>query len=191
MELEANSGQHQAGKSDKVEAGQRGRQPLVISGQPSEAGGPGKRSFPHPAAGQEHEAPFGLGQFDHFELHPEGSGGRCRVLARVALVNVSQFHRFTCDRPDGLDQFAHLDPVVPVGGRHAQGQQMPQGVHRHVHFSAPVASGPVVVDARAAGQPRQRAQVVPTLAAIFGKQGKVRRHQGPFFIGKVALVRFA
>src|SRR5438128_1807954 len=91
MELEGNTGQHQAGEGNKVQAGQGGGQPLVIARQPPKPSRPGKGAFHYPAAWQEHKTPLGFRQFDHLQLHAVGGGGRCGRFAPIPLVDVGQF----------------------------------------------------------------------------------------------------
>ena len=59
--------EHEAGEGQEVQAGQHGGQPLVVTSEAAEAGGPGEVALNDPAFGQEHEAAFGLGQADDLQ----------------------------------------------------------------------------------------------------------------------------
>lgn len=68
--------------------------------------------------------------------------GLGRLLAGVTLINVGQFD---CLIRHGLDltrQFFDLSPVLLVGRRNVQRQQLAQGIHRHRHFAAPFRLAP-------------------------------------------------
>ncbi len=53
--------EHNANEGDTVQVGEGMGQALVIPDKTTEAGGPGEGTLGHPAPGQEHEAPLGLG----------------------------------------------------------------------------------------------------------------------------------
>jgi hypothetical protein len=142
LKVEGKAGQHQAGKGDKMQAGQGGGQPLVIAGQPPKASHPGEGPLDDPAARQEHKAPLGLGQFDHLQLHAVRGGGRRRRRARVALVDIGHLDMLADDLLNGLDQLAHLGPVSGIGRRDPQGQQLAQGVDRCIDLTVPASFSP-------------------------------------------------
>jgi len=68
-------------------------EPLVVSGQPLEARYPGKGTLHHPAAGQQDEAPLGLGELYHFQADAHHLGGILGLLAGVALLHKGPFDR--------------------------------------------------------------------------------------------------
>jgi hypothetical protein len=77
-----------------VEAFEAGVEPFIVSGEPSEASGPGEASFHDPPSGQQHEAAFGLGVFHDFKPDAVLQGGFGRVRAGVALVDIGSARRF-------------------------------------------------------------------------------------------------
>jgi len=94
MKEQGDAGQQQAGKGNEVQTGQGGGQPLVIAGQPGE--GP----LDDPPTGQEHKAPPGFGQFDHFELHESEQTRQFSNTAHLdsmsdlchTVINLFDFH---------------------------------------------------------------------------------------------------
>ncbi len=82
---------HEASKAEVVKSFECGVEPFVVSGEASEAGGPGEASFHDPAARQEHEASLGHGVFDDFEPDTVLLCGGCGVLTGIALIDISEF----------------------------------------------------------------------------------------------------
>ena len=74
-------------------------EPFIVSGEASEACGPGKGAFDHPSARQQHEAAFCHGILDHFDTYAVllcgGGGGG----SSVALVDIGQLDRSAGDLP--------------------------------------------------------------------------------------------
>jgi hypothetical protein len=104
--------EEEARQSDEVQPRHRGRQPLVILGQPPKARRPREIALHHPPPRQKHEAPLGLRPLDH--LQPNAMLLRClgRLLPGVPLVYVGQLYRLTGRLLHGLGQLLHLRPVL-------------------------------------------------------------------------------
>jgi hypothetical protein len=116
------SPEFETGEGDEVEAGQDGESALVVADEAAEAGLPGEGPLHHPAARQEDEAAFGLRELDDLEVDAVGRrvGGWRRT--RVPLV---------CDGvpgrlPDPVGELRDLCPILRVGRRGGQGQQVPR-----------------------------------------------------------------
>src|SRR5579875_3055698 len=122
-------------------------QALIISGQPAEAGSPGKTALDHPAAWQQDEAAFGLGMFDDLQLDAMLFGGRGGVFSRVSLIGKSQFDMFTSYLLHLSRQLAHLSAVLFIGRSHVQSQQMTQRVHHRMHLRSLASLGSIVTGA--------------------------------------------
>ncbi len=54
-------GEHDTGEGEEMKRGQSLYQPFIVSGQATEARGPGKAALHHPAARQQDETALGLG----------------------------------------------------------------------------------------------------------------------------------
>jgi hypothetical protein len=73
---------HEATEDEEMETGKGFGQPLVITRESSEAGGPSKAALDDPAPRQEYEATLGLGMLHHVEADGmAGSIGRRRAAA--------------------------------------------------------------------------------------------------------------
>ena len=72
--------EHDACKGDEVEACEDLGGPLIVLGEPSEAGGPGEGTLDDPSSGQENEAAFGLGQLDDAEFDAVLGGGDTNTI---------------------------------------------------------------------------------------------------------------
>ena len=68
--------QQETGERNEVQGRQHRGQAFIIARQPPEAGQPRKTAHDHPTTGQEHKAPFGLGQANHFQS-PKVSTAAC------------------------------------------------------------------------------------------------------------------
>lgn len=73
-----------------MECAERSCQPLVVSCQPAEAGGPGKASFHDPSAWQQNKAALGFGVLDHFQANAVLGGSLFGGLSGVTLIDISQ-----------------------------------------------------------------------------------------------------
>lgn len=126
--------ERQAGKGHEAHGGQLRGQPLVVASQPTEACGAGEAALHRPAGRQQdEEAVLGLGQRDDFELDAVG-GSRGGLRASAALVDIGQPDGVAGDVLDPRGQHLDLRPILSVGGRDLQRQQMGQRVHRGVDF---------------------------------------------------------
>jgi hypothetical protein len=106
------------------------RQPLVVAGQAAKAGHPGDAASNHPPSWQQDKALLGLRKFHHFQPYALCSGITGWPLAAVSLVNKRHLHRLACHLLHLSGQIPHLGAVLLVGSSDAQGQQVPQGIHR-------------------------------------------------------------
>lgn len=97
-------------------------QPFLITGQPPEAAQPAKVAFDHPPARQQHKAPLDVGQLD--DLQRDAVVG-CRLLGGLAGR-----------RLDSRRQLGDLRPVLGVGGRDVQCQQLAQRIDRQMDLAA-------------------------------------------------------
>lgn len=120
--------EHKGCEDEQMESFEGCIEPFVVSGEPSESGGPGEASFDHPAARQEHEASFRHEMLDYLE--PEAMlfcrfGG---VWTSVVLIDEGQFDRVAGNLlhllGQGRDLFAnrrrrgwlrHQPPSGPLG----------------------------------------------------------------------------
>jgi len=109
--------EHQAGENQEVQADQRVGQSLVVAGDATEARHPGDRSLDDPTAGQQHEAPLGLGRLDHLQADAvRGRVAKCAMAFLDGTLNrspigwpLSQLH---------LDQLLFiLEPLTTSGSR--------------------------------------------------------------------------
>ena len=123
---------------------QADRQPLVVAGQAFVAGAPAQAALDDPAAGQQHEAAFGLPQLDHLQVDAVLFGGLRRVVAGVALVGIGQCNAMARSYLHFFRQGAHLGPVRFGGRRDDSRQQVAQRINGHVHLAALAPFGAVV-----------------------------------------------
>src|SRR4051794_8920685 len=82
--------EHQAGERQEVQARQHRGQTLVVTGAAAETTEPGETALNDPAAWQEHEAAFGLGEPDDLELDALCCCRCLRFGVGVAFVDVGQ-----------------------------------------------------------------------------------------------------
>ena len=86
-ELDESAG-HEDGEGDEMYSFESLRESFIVSGESSEACGPGEGAFDDPPARQQHEASFGHGVLDDLEPYAVllcGGGG---VWSGVSLVDV-------------------------------------------------------------------------------------------------------
>lgn len=105
---------------------------------------PGDAALTHPVLRQRNNAPRGHRQRDHLQVTAVGSrlGGRLRT--RVALVDEGHLHRVVSYLLHAVGQRRHLYPVVFVGERDYNRQQLPQRSHGQVHRRAFPPAVPIV-----------------------------------------------
>src|SRR6266700_4065436 len=123
-------------KENRVKTRQCFRPTLVVTSQTTKTSRPSKTALHHPAAWQQDETTFGLWQLHHLQAYSLITSSLSRVIARVALVDESQFDMVACHFLDCGGQLAHLRSILLIGRGDMQGQQMPQSIHRDVNFSA-------------------------------------------------------
>lgn len=101
-----------------MECAQRRCQPFVIAGQTAKTCNPGKTSFHHPAAWQQHKAVLGLSMLDDFQTNAVFGRGFFGSFAGVALIDISQFDMLPRDFLHLCGQFSHLSAILLVGWPH-------------------------------------------------------------------------
>jgi hypothetical protein len=67
-----------------------------------------------------------------------------RLIAGVALINVGDLDRVAGHLLHLVGQFSDLCPLLHVGWRHMQRQQVSECVHRQMHLAAPPFLVPVI-----------------------------------------------
>ena len=127
--------QHQASEGQERQPRHGLGQAFVVTRQATEARHPGESALDHPAPRQQDETTPGavrVGQLDHLQLDAL-RGRRCGGFsARVALVDIRQFHGLAGHLLDQRRQRGHLRPLLVARWGDHGGQQMPQGVHRQM-----------------------------------------------------------
>jgi hypothetical protein len=119
-------------------------EPLVVSSESAETGGPGEASFDDPASWQQDEAAFREGVLDDFESDAVVLSCGCGVLSGVALIDVGQLDRIASHLLYLLSQCFHLGAVALVDRGHSQRKQVAQRIDRDVHLGPLAALGSVV-----------------------------------------------
>lgn len=129
---------------------------------------PAECALHDPAAWQEHEAAFSLGEFDQTQFDAvlfHGLGGGFACIALINLRHFDAFRRcFLRSGSDGRDYTA----ILLAGCSHVQGQQIAQRVDRNVDLGTLPAFIPVV-----AGPPAALGRGLQG-AAIDHRGGRVR-----------------
>ena len=95
-----------------------------------------KDYFHHPPARQQHEAAFGVRQFDDLQPHAVRVGVRGRLLARAPLVYERHLDRLTGHGLHLCGQRGDLGAFLWVGRRHDHGQELAQRGDRQMDFAA-------------------------------------------------------
>jgi hypothetical protein len=136
--------QHQADKGHEMQAGNDGGHTFVVVAQAADAARPREGARDDPAPGQQHEPLLGLRQRVDVQL----DAARRRVLLdwlpRVALIDEAHRHGVPGRFLHRLDQHRHLRPILLIGRRHHQGQQVAQRIDRHVDLRSLLALGAIV-----------------------------------------------
>ena len=123
---------------------------FVIFDEPAEACGAGKAAFDDPPAGEQHEAPRGLGQLHDLQFDAVRTGGHGRLLAGVALIDEGDLDARAGGRLHGLGQPGDLSAIIGISGCDMQRQEVAEGIHRHVQLRTLLALGSVVAGPLAA-----------------------------------------
>jgi hypothetical protein len=149
-EHRSDSLEFETGEGDEVEAGQDGETTFVVADEAAKAGLPGEGPLHHPAARQEDEAPLGLRQFDDLEVYAVGRGVGGWRRPGIPLVSEGDLDRVSGRLLDSLGEIRDLCPILSIGRRGGQGQQVPKGVHRHVDLATLATFGSIVPTVRPA-----------------------------------------
>src|SRR6266568_5310259 len=139
--------QHEHSKRQQVKTCQCLRQAFIVASQTTKARHPSKAALHDPSAWQQDEPTLGLGQFDHFQAHALFLGSLCWLITGVSLIHESQLHAVSCYLLHGGSQLAHLSPILLIGRRDMQRQQMPQGIDSQMNFAAFAPLGSIVASA--------------------------------------------
>src|SRR4029077_5159496 len=100
----------------------RGAKPLIVFGEPAEAGGPSEATLNHPSPGQKNKPLLGFFEFDHDQTNaPLGRllGG---FFSGVALIDKSYFDVLTCSLLHLVEQVGDLGALLLVSCRDFQSQ---------------------------------------------------------------------
>jgi len=118
-------------------------QALLVSCQPPEPAHPPEVPFDHPAAWQQDEPTLHLGQLDDLQHNPVVRRHLPWSVASITLVHVGQRHGFARGLLDRRRQLGDVCPILFVGWRDVQGQQLTEGVDRKMDLAPLAAFGPV------------------------------------------------
>src|SRR5258705_5036899 len=105
-----------------MKTGYRGAKPLIVFGEPAEAGGPSEGTLNHPSPGQKNKPLLGFFEFDHDQTNaPLGRllGG---FFSGVALIDKSYFDVLTCSLLHLVEQVGDLGALLLVSCRDFQSQ---------------------------------------------------------------------
>lgn len=72
--------EHEAGERDEMQPCQHLRQALIVASKATKARGPGEVALDDPSPQQEHEAVFGLGLLDDFQVDALDGSIRSRLF---------------------------------------------------------------------------------------------------------------
>ncbi len=134
---------YQASKNDQMQPCHNGGKSLIVVGKAPKMCHSGKRTFHHSALWLQDKTALRLGKFHDFQAKAIGLGSFSCCIASIALIDRRPFDRLTSDLLHALSQRAHLRPVLLVGRRHKQGQQMSQRIDSHIDLAALVALSPI------------------------------------------------
>lgn len=127
--------EHQHGKRQEVQSGQRLRQPLIVARQTPEACCPSETALDDPTTWQQHESFFRFREFDYFQTDAVRPGILRRSFTRIALINKRHFDRLARHLLHGLRQLSNLRAVLLVGWRDQQGKQIAKRVNGDVRLA--------------------------------------------------------
>jgi len=119
-----------------MQAGDGFRQPFVVAGEPAESGHPAEAPFHSSPARQQDEAALSLGVRGDFEADAVGRGVSGRLSAGVPLIDEGERDGLAGDLLDGLGERGNLDPILLVGRRDVQGEQVAERVDPRATFDA-------------------------------------------------------
>ena len=142
--------QHETTEGDEMQAFDRLRQPLVVADQAPEAALPGAGALGHPTMRQEDETLLGFLQLDHMEFEAMLGGSLRHHLAGVPLIDIPQLDVLASGLLDRLRQDTDLGPILFVGWRDMQGQEVSKGIDCQVELRSFLPLVPVVAGARPA-----------------------------------------
>src|SRR5919109_1745282 len=128
--------QHQDRKGQEMQTTQGFGSTLEVTCQPAETRGPGKATFHHPAAWQEHKAFLGFWQLDDDQVYACGLGILFSLLTGVAFIDKSDFNRVLSDVLNVFGQLLDLCSFLLVGGRDVCSQEQPKGIDSDMNFAA-------------------------------------------------------
>jgi hypothetical protein len=132
------------GKGQKMQSVQGFRPAFIVAGQASEAAHPGKIALNDPSAGQQHKAFLGFRQLHNLKTKAVGFGLFLRIIARVALIDKSDFNGLLGHGLHPLTQVTDLIAILLIGQGHDQRQQVAQRIARDVRLASFAPFGPVV-----------------------------------------------
>jgi hypothetical protein len=115
--------------------------------------------------------------FDDLQPNPVGGGGSRRLVPGIALVDVAERHVLARDRLHRLRQLGDLRPVLCVGGRDVQLEQMPQRVDGRMDLRALPPFRVVITGARSRGGRRLERAAVENHRGGLTMPARVLAHQ--------------
>ena len=114
----------------------RGREPLIVSGQPAETSGPGKGALNDPSPGQKDKPFLGFFEFDYDQTEAPLGCLLCRFFSGVALIDKCHFDVLARSVLHLFDQVGYLRALLLVCRRYFQGQQMTQSIYCSMNLRA-------------------------------------------------------
>jgi hypothetical protein len=109
---------------------------------------PGEAFLHYAAARQQHEAAFGLGVFDDFQLDAVLGCGVFGRFSAIALLHVGQLYILLGNLLDLPGQFADLCAVLFIGRGDMRCQKMAQRIHGRMNLRSLAPFGSVVAGSR-------------------------------------------
>lgn len=171
------SGEHETSKGDKVELLERGAEAFVVVAHAPESAEPSKAAFDDPAARQENETGLPFWLFNYLPVNVV-HGGVFRLFARIALVHEADLNRLPGHFLHPAAQVDDLCPLLFVGRRDDDAQQVAQGVDGDVGLAAFALFGPVVAGpVPALGHALQRPAVEHDSRGRRGSSQQLGKHQ--------------
>lgn len=131
--------QHQIGERDNVKATQYIRNAFVVSHQASVADKPGKASLHDPPPREEDETFLGLRQSHDRQLDPVLDCVLGSLLSCVPLVDERDFDGVPRGRLSLLRERGDLGAFLHVSRCDLQGQQVANGINRHMYLAPSLA----------------------------------------------------
>ncbi len=151
---------HEYSESQQMKTRQRLWPALIVTSQTTKTSRPSKTALHDPSARQQDKAAFGLWQFDDLQTYSVCLGRLCRLITRVSLIDERHLDMRARDFLDSRSQSAYLSPILLIGRRDQQGQQVAQRIHCRMHFAALAPLGSIVARSMSAFRARLQRSTV-------------------------------